>query len=146
MKCIYCGSEDNKVLDSRNNEENIRRRRECNNCGRRFTTYEYIEKIPFLIVKRDGSRESYNFNKLKNSLIIACKKRPVTEEQIDNIINDIEKNIQNKMMQEIKSSSLGEVVLSYLKNLDDVAFVRYASVFKNFQNKEDFINFINNNK
>ena len=143
MKCIYCGSEDNKVLDSRNGDENIRRRRECLNCGRRFTTYEYVEKIPFSIVKRDGSRQSYDAGKLKNSITLACAKRPVSEEQIDAIVSDIEKNIQNKMMQEIKSSSLGEVVLSMLKNLDIVSTIRYASVFKNFQTADDFKNFIN---
>lgn len=143
MKCIYCGSEDNKVLDSRNGDENIRRRRECLNCGRRFTTYEYVEKIPFSVVKRDGSRQSYDAGKLKNSITLACAKRPVSEEQIDAIVSDIEKNIQNKMMQEIKSSSLGEVVLSMLKNLDIVSTIRYASVFKNFQTADDFKNFIN---
>lgn len=143
MKCIYCGSEDNKVLDSRNGDENIRRRRECLNCGRRFTTYEYVEKIPFLVVKRDGSRQSYDAGKLKNSITLACAKRPVSEEQINAIVSDIEKNIQNKMMQEIKANSLGEVVLSMLKNLDIVAAVRYASIFKNFQTVDDFKNFIN---
>ena len=143
MKCIYCGSEDNKVLDSRNGDENIRRRRECLNCGRRFTTYEYVEKIPFLVVKRDGSRQSYDAGKLKTSITLACVKRPVSEEQINAIVCDIEKNIQNKMMQEIKANSLGEVVLSMLKNLDIVAAVRYASVFKNFQTVDDFKNFIN---
>lgn len=143
MKCIYCGSEYNKVLDSRNGDENIRRRRECLNCGRRFTTYEYVEKIPFSVVKRDGSRQSYDAGKLKNSITLACAKRPVSEEQIDAIVSDIEKNIQNKMMQEIKSSSLGEVVLSMLKNLDIVSTIRYASVFKNFQTADDFKNFIN---
>ena len=143
MKCIYCGSEDNKVLDSRNGDENIRRRRECLNCGRRFTTYEYVEKIPFLVVKRDGSRQSYDADKLKTSITLACAKRPVSEEQINAIVSDIEKNIQNKMMQEIKANSLGEVVLSMLKNLDIVAAVRYASVFKNFQTVDDFKNFIN---
>ncbi len=143
MKCIYCGSEDNKVLDSRNSDESIRRRRECNSCGRRFTTYEYVEKIPFSIVKRDGSRQSYDAKKLKNSIVLATAKRPISEEQIDAIVSDIEKNIQNKMMQEIKASSLGEVVLKILKDLDIVAAVRYASVFKNFQNAEDYRNFLN---
>ncbi len=143
MKCIYCGSEDNKVLDSRNSDESIRRRRECNSCGRRFTTYEYVEKIPFSVVKRDGSRQSYDAKKLKNSIVLAAAKRPISEEQIDAIVSDIEKNIQNKMMQEIKASSLGEVVLKILKDLDIVAAVRYASVFKNFQNAEDYRNFLN---
>ena len=143
MKCIFCGSEDNRVLDSRNSDENIRRRRECNTCGRRFTTYEFVEKIPFLVVKRDGSRQSFSPAKLKLSIEKACKKRPVSEQQIENIINDIEKNIQNKMLQEIKSSSLGQVVLNALKEIDKVSCIRYASVFLNFQDEKDFVNFIN---
>ena len=143
MKCIFCGSEDNRVLDSRNSDENIRRRRECNTCGRRFTTYEFVEKIPFLVVKRDGSRQSFSPAKLKLSIEKSCEKRPVSEQKIENIINDIEKNIQNKMLQEIKSSSLGQVVLNALKEIDKVSCIRYASIFLNFQDEKDFVNFIN---
>ncbi len=138
MKCIYCGSEDNKVLDSRNYDDSIRRRRECLSCGRRFTTHEIIEKIPFLIIKKDGSRQSYNPKKLKEGIVQACKKRPVSEEQIDKIINDIELTIQNRNLQEIKSSTVGEMVMRALKELDQVAFVRYASVLKDFQGVDDF--------
>lgn len=143
MKCIYCGSEDNKVLDSRNNDETIRRRRECLNCGRRFTTYEYIEKIPFLIVKKDGSRQSYDREKLTRGIKVATYKRPVSADDIKEIADNIEKTVQNRMLQEVKSSTIGEMVLSALKGLDRVSYIRYASVFKNFQTAQDFIRFIN---
>ena len=144
MKCIYCGSEDNKVLDSRNSDNSIRRRRECNSCGRRFTTHETIEKIPFSVVKRDGSRQSYDPIKLRDGIVQACKKRHVNKEQIDNIINDIELTVQNRNLQEVKSSTIGEMILKALKDIDIISYIRYASVFKNFQNLDDFKNFINN--
>lgn len=144
MKCIYCGSDDNKVLDSRSSDDSIRRRRECNNCGRRFTTYETIEKIPFLIVKKDGSRQSYNANKLRESINLACKKRPVTKEQIDKIIKDIELTVQNRNLQEVKSSTIGEMTLRALKDIDMIAYIRYVSVFKNFQTIDDYKNLFEN--
>ena len=143
MKCIYCGSEENKVLDSRNNDETIRRRRECLNCGRRFTTYEYIEKIPFLIVKKDGSRQSYDREKLLRGIKVATYKRPVSVDDIKEIADNIEKTVQNRMLQEVKSSTIGEMVLSALKDLDRVSYIIYASVYKNFQTAQDFIRFIN---
>ena len=124
MKCIYCGSEENKVLDSRNNDETIRRRRECLNCGRRFTTYEYIEKIPFLIVKKDGSRQSYDREKLLRGIKVATYKRPVSVDDIKEIADNIEKTVQNRMLQEVKSSTIGEMVLSALKDLDRVSYIR----------------------
>ena len=138
MKCIFCGSEDNKVLDSRNNDDSIRRRRECNSCGRRFTTYEIIEKIPFLIIKKDGSKQNYDSQKLKDSIAKACINRPISEQAIKNIIDEIELTLQNRNLQEVKSSTIGEMVLKELKELDQVAFIRYASVFKNFESVEDF--------
>ncbi len=138
MKCIFCGSEDNKVLDSRNNDDSIRRRRECNSCGRRFTTYEIIEKIPFLIIKKDGSKQNYDSQKLKDSIAKACINRPISEQAIKNIIDEIELTLQNRNLQEVKSSTIGEMVLKALKELDQVAFIRYASVFKNFESVEDF--------
>ena len=140
MKCIFCGSEDNKVLDSRNFDDTIRRRRECNNCGRRFTTYEIIEKIPFLVIKKDGSRQNYDSSKLKDGIAKACDKRTVSEEDIKKIIDDIELTVQNRNLQEVKASTIGEMVLKALKDLDEVAYIRYASVFKDFQNVEDFKN------
>ncbi|MBQ8908827.1 MAG: transcriptional repressor NrdR, partial [Clostridia bacterium] len=117
MKCIYCGSEESKVLDSRNSDESnaIRRRRECLECGRRFTTYETIETTPILVIKSDGSRQSFDASKLKSGIIKACEKRPVSMGQIDNIVQNIEKQIQNKLTQEIKSSQLGEMVMDALK-------------------------------
>ncbi|MBQ8792791.1 MAG: transcriptional repressor NrdR [Clostridia bacterium] len=128
MKCIYCGGEESKVLDSRNSDESnaIRRRRECLACGRRFTTYETIETIPILVIKNDGSRQSFDPSKLKNGIIKACEKRPVSLSQIDGIVEGIEKHIQNKLTQEIKSSQLGEMVMDALKELDEVAYVRFA--------------------
>ena len=141
MKCIFCGSEDNKVLDSRNFDDTTRRRREYNNCGRRFTTYEIIEKIPFLVIKKDGSRQNYDSSKLKDGIAKACAKRPVGEEDIKKIIDDIELTVQNRNLQEVKASTIGEMVLKALKDLDEVAYIRYASVFKDFQNVEDFKNF-----
>ena len=146
MKCIYCGSEESKVLDSRNSDESnaIRRRRECLECGRRFTTYETIETIPILVVKADGSRQSFDASKLKNGIIKACEKRPVSLNQIEAIVQGIEKHIQNKLTQEIKSSQLGEMVMDALKELDEVAYVRFASVYRQFKDVESFKKLLEN--
>lgn len=138
MKCIYCGCEDSKVLDSRNSENSIRRRRECISCGRRFTTYETIDTVPFLIVKKDGSRQSYDSKILKDAMLKVCEERPVSAEQIDEIIKNIEKNVQNKMLQEVTSSELVDIVAYSLKKLDDVSFLRYIATYKNFDNIDDF--------
>ena len=146
MKCIYCGCEDNKVLDSRNNDElnSIRRRRECLKCGRRFTTYETIETTPILVIKNDGSRQSFDPEKLKNGIIKACEKRPVSIGQIEEIVANIEKTIQNSLVQEIRSSKLGEMVMDALKNLDEVAYVRFASVYRQFKDIESFKKLLEN--
>lgn len=146
MKCIYCGNEESKVLDSRNSEEtnSIRRRRECLNCGRRFTTYETVEMTPILVVKTDGSRQSFDANKLKNGIIKACEKRPVSMQQIDSIVMDIEKSIQNKLKQEVRSSELGEMVMDALKDLDEVAYVRFASVYRHFKDVDSFKKLLEN--
>lgn len=146
MKCIYCGNEDSKVLDSRNSDEtnSIRRRRECLGCGRRFTTYETVETTPILVVKNDGSRQSFDSAKLKNGIIKACEKRPVSMSQIDKIVQDIEKQIQNKLTQEVKSSQLGELVMEALKNTDEVAYVRFASVYRQFKDLESFKKLLEN--
>lgn len=138
MKCIYCGCEDSKVLDSRNSENSIRRRRECISCGRRFTTYETIDAVPFLIVKKDGSRQSYDSKILKDAMLKVCEERPISAEQIDGIIKNIEKNVQNKMLQEVTSSELVDIVAYSLKKLDDVSFLRYIAMYKNFDNIDDF--------
>lgn len=146
MKCIYCGAEESKVLDSRNSEESnaIRRRRECLVCGRRFTTYETIETTPILVIKNDGSRQSFDPEKLKRGIIKACEKRPVSMSQIENIVGTIEKQIQNKRTQEVKSSQLGEMVMDALKGIDEVAYVRFASVYRQFKDLDSFKKLLDN--
>ena len=146
MKCIYCGAEESKVLDSRNSEESnaIRRRRECLVCGRCFTTYETIETTPILVIKNDGSRQSFDPEKLKRGIIKACEKRPVSMSQIENIVGTIEKQIQNKLTQEVKSSQLGEMVMDALKGIDEVAYVRFASVYRQFKDLDSFKKLLDN--
>ena len=140
MKCIYCGCEDSKVLDSRSTDDSnsIRRRRECLNCGRRFTTYETVEITPILVVKADGSRQPFDINKVKNGIIKACEKRPVSLEQIEKMANNIEKTLQTNFMQEVNSSKIGELVCEALKEVDDIAYVRFASVYRQFKDIESF--------
>ena len=144
MKCMYCGNPESKVLDSRSAEEGtaIRRRRECLACGKRFTTYEIVETTPVLVIKNDGTRQLFDVNKIKNGVIKACEKRPVTLEQIDALASSIARKIQNSMEQEISSSDIGEFVMAELKKLDDVAYVRFASVYRKFTDVTTFINFI----
>jgi len=141
MKCIFCGCEDSKVIDSRSADEGrtIRRRRECINCGKRFTTYETIEDTPVLVVKNSGNRQSYDPQKVKNGIIKACEKRPVSMEKIDKLVDDITKQIYNSMEQEISSKQIGEMVMEGLKNLDEVAYVRYASVYRSFTDIDSFM-------
>lgn len=140
MKCIYCGFEESKVLDSRSTDENnsIRRRRECLNCGRRFTTYETIEMTPILVVKNDGSRQSFDLNKVKNGIIKACEKRPVSMNQIEKMAGEIEMEIQNNFSQEVPSTSIGELIMDKLKEIDEIAYVRFASVYRQFKDIESF--------
>ena len=140
MKCIYCGCEESKVLDSRSTDESnaIRRRRECLNCGKRFTTYETVEMTPVLVIKSDGSRQAFDINKLKNGMIKACEKRPVSMSKIDEVAESIEKYMQNNFLQEIESAKLGEMVMDALKKLDDVSYVRFASVYRQFKDIESF--------
>ena len=120
MKCIYCGAEESKVLDSRNSEETnaIRRRRECLVCGRRFTTYETIETVPVLVVKKDGSRQPFNIEKIRSGMTKACEKRPVSMTQIDQMAEDIQKQVQNSLRQEISSQEIGEMIMEKLKSVD----------------------------
>lgn len=141
MKCMYCGCEDSKVIDSRSADEGrtIRRRRECVNCGKRFTTYETIEDTPVLVVKTGGTRQSYDPLKIKSGIIKACEKRPVSMEKIDKLVDDITKRIYNSMEQEISSKQIGEMVMDGLKNLDEVAYVRYASVYRSFTDIDSFM-------
>lgn len=146
MKCIYCGYNESKVVDSRATEDNtsIRRRRECLKCGKRFTTYESIDTIPLLVIKNDGSRQPFDANKIRNGIIKACEKRPVSLMQINSIVEEIEKKLQNTMVQEIKSSEIGEMVMERLKSIDEVSYVRFASVYKKFTDVTNFLSFLKN--
>ena len=146
MKCIYCGHGESKVLDSRNSDETnyIRRRRECLNCGRRFTTYETVETTPVLVIKNDGSRQPFDSNKVKNGIIKACEKRPVSMGQIDSVVLEIEKKAQSMPNQEISSAEIGEMVMEALKALDEVAFVRFASVYRKFADITSFKKLLEN--
>ena len=141
MKCMYCGSIDSKVIDSRAAEEGtiIRRRRECTSCGKRFTTYETIETTPIFVIKSNGVRQAFDPNKLKNGIIKACEKRPVSANVIDKLVSDIQKRIYNSLEQEVSSKDLGEMVCEGLKDIDEVAYVRFASVYRSFTDTTSFM-------
>lgn len=141
MKCIYCGCEDSKVIDSRSADEGrtIRRRRECVQCGKRFTTYETIEDTPVLVIKASGMRQAYDAQKIKNGIIKSCEKRPVSLNVIDDMVSAITKQIYNSMEQEISSKKIGEMVMEELKKVDEVAYVRYASVYRSFKDIPSFM-------
>jgi len=145
MKCLYCGYDESKVIDSRATEENnsIRRRRECLKCGKRFTTYEIIETTPILVIKADNSRQIFSREKIKKGIMKACEKRPISSSQIEAIVDGIEKQIQNQLITEIPSSKIGEMVMYELKKLDEVAYVRFASVYRRFKDISNFVEFIN---
>lgn len=140
MRCPSCGHLESKVVDSRPSDDGgvIRRRRECLVCGRRFTTYERAEENPLIVVKSDGSSEAYDRQKLMRGLLIACAKRPISPEQIASLIDGIETDLRNSNQIEIRSKDLGDRVMARLAKLDDVAYVRFASVYKDFQNIEEF--------
>jgi transcriptional repressor NrdR len=142
MKCPFCGNPDTKVIDSRPTEEGqaIRRRRECESCERRFTTYETVEEIPIMVVKKDGSREAFDRNKLMTGIIKACEKRPVPIANIEKIVAEIESGLNNLMRKEMDSAIIGEFVMEHLQKLDDVAYVRFASVYRQFTDAESFRN------
>ena len=141
MNCPFCNTPDTKVIDSRPTEEGhaIRRRRECEGCGKRFTTYEKVEEVLFMVVKRDGSREQFDRNKILNGIIRACQKRPVSLEQMESIVTDIEKQINNLMEKEVPSEFIGNAVMDHLKDLDEVAYVRFASVYREFTDVGTFV-------
>lgn len=141
MKCPFCDYEEAKVVDSRPTDEGhaIRRRRECIKCKNRFTTYEKVEEIPLVVVKKDGNRESYNRNKIFNGIIKACEKRPVPIEMMETVIDRIEKKLHNSMEKEISSNVIGQMVMEELKALDEVAYVRFASVYRQFKDINTFI-------
>ncbi len=138
MECPYCSSDDLKVTDKRASPEGIRRRRECLKCKKRFTTYEKIEKGDFFVIKKDGSREKFDREKLERGVDKAFEKRPVSKEKVDKMINEIEEQIRKKGKKEIKSAIIGELVIKKIKKLDNVAYIRFASVYKNFQDVGDF--------
>lgn len=140
MKCPSCGYIESKVIDSRSAEDgtSIRRRRECLDCNYRFTTYERLGERPAIVIKSDGSSEAFDRDKLMRGLLIACAKRSVSAEQLDILINDIESSIRSKTNGEVRSKDLGEMVLSKLADIDDVAYIRFASVYKDFQSVEEF--------
>lgn len=148
MRCPYCGSLDDKVIESRTmaNGESIRRRRECMSCGFRFTSYEHIEEKPFMVVKRDGRREPFDRTKLEKGIQRALEKRPVSTTMVEQIVNDIEDEAytKGKQTREISTAELGELVLQRLHSVDKVAYIRFASVYKHFNNLDEFINEVNN--
>ena len=148
MKCPYCDSEDTKVIDSRSYSDgySIKRRRACNDCMKRFTTYERVEDIPFYVVKKDNSREKFSREKVKKGLIRATVKRNISMEALDTFILDIEKHLQNSLNNEISTMDLGEVIMENLKHLDEVAYVRFASVYKDFKDIRSFIEIVENIK
>lgn len=141
MRCPFCGYIDSKVIDSRPTDENstIRRRRECLQCKKRFTTYEKIEKVPIIIVKKDGTRQSYDRDKILNGLIRACEKRPVSLDTLEKSVDNIEKAIYNSMDKEISSMDIGNLVMEELKKIDQVAYVRFASVYREFKDIDTFM-------
>ena len=141
MKCLYCDCTESKVIDSRSSDDrkSIRRRRECTLCGRRFTTYETIEVTPILVVKNDGTRESYNAEKVRRGIVKACEKRAVSADTIDTIVADISRRIYNSMESEVSSKLIGEMVMEALKDTDEVAYVRYASVYRSFKDISSFM-------
>ncbi len=142
MKCPYCSYNESKVIDSRPAEEGttIRRRRECLACQKRFTTYEVMEHLPLIVVKRDGSRQSFDRNKLLNGMLRSCEKRPVPLTALEAIADEIEQELQNSFEREISSSNIGEMVMDRLKDLDEVAYVRFASVYRQFKDVNTFMN------
>ncbi len=146
MKCPFCGFEESKVIDSRPTDEGqrIRRRRECLECGKRFTTYEVIESLPIIVIKKDKSRETFNRDKLMTGLLRACEKRPVSIDTLDKLITEIEIIIQNSLDREVSSEKIGELVMEKLKKIDEVAYVRFASVYRQFKDINTFMTELNN--
>ncbi|MBQ7408806.1 MAG: transcriptional repressor NrdR [Clostridia bacterium] len=141
MKCLYCGCVDSRVVDSRSTDDGtmIRRRRECIKCGKRFTTYETVETTPILVVKTNGMRQAFDISKIKSGIIKACEKRPVPMHKIDELVEDIQKQIYNSMEQEVTSKQIGEMVMQRLVLLDEVAYVRFASVYRQFKDISTFL-------
>ncbi|RMD94188.1 MAG: transcriptional repressor NrdR [Calditrichaeota bacterium] len=141
MRCPYCGFRDSKVLDSRTSNEGriVRRRRECLSCGRRFTTKEYIEEAPLMVKKRDGRREVFDRDKIRRGIQLACNKRPISAEIIESVVEQIESQLRDTNRMEISAQDVGMKVMEALRNLDEIAYVRFASVYRKFQDIEEFI-------
>lgn len=141
MKCRFCACTDSKVIDSRPTEDGsaIRRRRECMNCGKRFTTYEKIEDIPMMVVKRDGRREQFDSEKIRSGIRKALQKRPIPADMQDKLVDDISREVFNTLASEISSAEIGEIVMRHLKEVDEVAYVRFASVYREFKDTETFM-------
>lgn len=141
MKCPFCGYNESKVIDSRPADEgcSIRRRRECLSCNKRFTTYETVESLPLVVVKKDGSRQSFDRNKILRGLIRACEKRPVALATLESLSDSIEQNLQNSMEREISTKEIGEQVMNQMKDIDEVAYVRFASVYRQFKDIDTFM-------
>ncbi len=146
MKCPFCGYDDSKVLDTRPTDEGntIRRRRECLKCQKRFTTYEKIEQSPIMVIKKDGNRQAFDREKIIRGMIKSCEKRPVSAADIEEAVNNIEKKIENTMKKEISSLEVGEMVMDELKDLDEVSYVRFASVYREFKDLQSFIDELEN--
>ena len=142
MKCPFCGDQESKVVDSRPTEDgtSIRRRRECINCGKRFTTYEKIEEIPIMVIKKDGTREPFDSEKILSGVRKACEKRPVSTADMELLVDNVVREVFNSLEQEVRSEAIGEMVMSRLKDLDEVAYVRFASVYRQFKDINTFMN------
>ena len=145
MKCPYCGYQESKVVDSRHSDDgvSIRRRRECLSCQKRFTTYEIVETVPLMVVKRDHSREAFNRQKLLNGLMRACEKRPVPYKTVEKVVDNIEQTLLNSYEREVTSMRIGELAMAELKQIDDVAYVRFASVYRQFSDVNSFMDELN---
>ncbi len=141
MKCPFCENQDTKVIDSRPTEDGhaIRRRRECDACGKRFTTYEKVEQMILMVIKKDGSREAFDRNKIMNGIIRACEKRPVPMAEIEKVVDEIERGLNNMMEKEVESTFIGELIMERLRKLDEVAYVRFASVYRQFTDVNTFV-------
>jgi transcriptional repressor NrdR len=141
MKCPFCGFLEDKVVDSRESKDgdSIRRRRECLECGRRFTSYERIDEIPYMVVKKDGRREAFERNKIMAGLLRACEKRPISAAQLEAIVDEVEKNVQDSPDRELSTSEIGKIIMRRLKELDKVAYVRFASVYLEFEDVSEFM-------
>ncbi len=141
MKCPFCGHTEDKVIDSRssNEDKSVRRRRECEGCKKRFTTYEYIEEVPLMVIKKDGRREAFDRNKIISGILKACEKRPVSMEKVEAIVDKVEKELQKNFDKEVKAGVIGELVMENLHKLDEVAYVRFASVYRQFKDINQFM-------